>query len=457
MQIIILGGNQVGGTLAEDLVNEKHDVTVVDVDEDLLQRLQMTLDLQTIQGSGCYPDILKKAGAEDADMIIAVTNNDEVNLVACQVGHTLYKVPTKIARLRAHEYFEHQNLFGPTKLPVDVFISPERLVTNYIASLIYHPGALQVLDFAEGKVKLVAVKPFFGGPLVGKSLAALGKELKVDARVVAVFRHNSAIVPTGDTIIEIGDEIFFLAANKNIRKVMKALRRLDNPYRRLMIAGAGNIGAGVVRKLEKNYDIKVIEQNEQRAHQVASEFQYATVLNGDIADRELLFNENIEHVDVFCAVTDDDEANIMSCMLAKKLGVRTVIALIKRSVYVDLIESSTIDIAISPQQATISSILRYVRRGDIMNVHSLRRGAAEAIEIVAHGDESTSQVIGKRIGDIRLPYGTTIGAIVRDNEVLMGHRSLVIQANDHVILFLTNKRKVSEVEKLFQVSLGFFK
>jgi trk system potassium uptake protein len=456
MKIIILGGNQVGGTLAENLVNEQHDVTVVDTDQEKLTRLQARLDLNTLCGSASYPSVLKQAGADDADMLIAVTNNDEVNLVACQVAYSLFHLPTKIARIRSPEYFKFPNLFGKDDLPVDVFISPEQLVTRYIERLIEHPGALQVLDFADGKVKLVAIRPFFGGPLVGKTIEKCREELNIEFRVVAIYRRNQAILPEGDTVIEIGDELFFITAEKNIKKVMGALRRLDQPYKRIMLAGAGNVGSSLVKALEHRYEVKVIEADPIKAEQIAVEASRATILQGDVSDRELLFNENIEKTDVFCAVTDDDEANIMSCMLAKNLGVRTVMALIKRTIYVDLIESSSIDVAISPQQATISSILKYVRRGDIINVHSLRRGAAEAIEIVAHGDEGTSRVIGRAIKDIKLPQGVMIGAIVRDDKVLMGRKELLIEPEDRVILFLVDRKKVRDIEKLFQVSIGFF-
>jgi trk system potassium uptake protein len=456
MKIIILGGNQVGGALAENLVYEQHDVTVVDTDIEKLKALEARLDLNTVCGHAPYPTVLKKAGVDDADLLIAVTSNDEANLVACQVAHTLFHLPTKIARLRSPEYFRFPRLFGKDQLPVDVFISPEKLVTNYIRRLVEHPGALQVLDFADGKVKLVAIKPFFGGPLVGRDVASLKKDLKLDARIVAVFRQNKSITPEADTVFEVGDEVFFIAATEDIRKVMSALRRLDNPYKRILIAGGGNMGLSVARALEHKYKVKILEQDALRAEYIATELESAMVLQGHASDKELLHNENIDSVDVFCALMPNDEDNIMSCMLAKKMGVRTVMALIQRTVYVDLIESSTVDVAISPQQATIGHILRYIRRGDVENVYSLRRGVAEAIELVAHGDEGSSKVIGRTIGDLRLPQGVMVGAIVRGEQVLMGHKKEVVQSKDHVILFLADKKKIRDIEKLFQVSLGFF-
>lgn len=456
MKIVILGGNQVGGTLAENLVYEGHDVTVVDNNDMRLKALQDRLDLSTVLGNAAHPTILKKAGADDADLLIAVTNNDEVNLVACQVAYSLFNLPTKIARIRATEYFRYPKLYGKENLPVDVFISPEQLVTSNIRRLVEHPGALQVLDFADGKVKLVAIKPFFGGPLVGKTIASLREELQVDTRVVAIFRQNKSIAPEGETVLEVGDEVFFIAASEHIKKVMSALRRLDHPYKRILIAGGGNVGLSVARALEHKYEVKIIEHNRDRAEYIAQELQAATVLHGDAVDRELLHNENIESVDVFCALMQDDENNIMSCMLAKKLGVRTVMALVQRAAYVELIESSMVDIAISPQQATIGYILRYIRRGDIENVYSLRRGAAEAIEMVAHGDEGSSRVIGRTVKELRLPAGVIVGAVVRNDEVIISQKDLIFQPEDKVILFLADKKCVREVEKLFQVSLGFF-
>lgn len=456
MKIVILGGNQVGGTLAENLVLEGHDVTVVDQDAEILKSLQHRLDLKTVCGNASFPTTLKQAGADDSDLLIAVTNNDETNLLACQVAYSLFNLPTKIARIRSPEYFRYPKLFGNNHLPVDVFISPEQLVTSNVKRLVEHPGTLQVLDFADGKVKLVVIKPFFNGPLAGKSIASIKKDLNIEARVVAVFRQNKAIVPEAETVLEVGDEVFLIAANKHIRKIMTILKRRDTNYKRILIAGGGNVGLSVARALEESFEVKIIEQNRERAEYISSELHNATVLHGDAADQQLLFNENIEHVDVFCALMQDDEDNIMTCMLAKKLGVRTVMALVLRTAYVDLIESSIVDVAISPQQATIGHILRYIRRGDIANVYSLRRGAAEAIEIIAHGDEGSSRVIGRSLDEIRFPSGVTVGAIVRGEEVLLSQSDLMVKPQDRVILFIADKKRVFEVEKIFQVSLGFF-
>lgn len=456
MKIIILGAGQVGSSVAANLVSEANDITVVDLKPELLRELQDRFDLRTVEGHGAHPDVLLRAGAEDAEMLIAVTNSDETNMVACQVAYTLFHTPTKIARVRSQGFLDHPELFSPEALPIDVHISPEQLVTDHIMRLIENPGALQVQDFANGRVRLVAVKAYYDGPLVGHELRTLYEHMPdVDARVAAIYRQDRAIQPDGDTIIEADDEVFFVAAPKHIRAVMSELRRLEKPYKRLIFAGSGNIGTRLARALERNYRVKVIEHNLERCKRIAEELERTIVLHGDAADEELLIEENVENTDVFCAVTNDDEANILSAMLAKRLGARKVMALINRTAYVDLVQSSPIDVAISPQQATIGSLLKHIRRGDVVEVHSLRRGAAEAIEAIAHGDKTSSQVIGCAIEDIDLPPGTNIGAIVRGEEVIIAHHDTVIAAEDHVILFLQDKRRVPEVEQLFQVGVTF--
>jgi len=456
MKIIVLGAGQVGSSVAEVLAKESNDITVVDTSAAKLLELQDRLDLRTVVGHAAFPEVLGRAGAEDADMIIAVTDKDEINMVACQVAYTLFHTPTKIARVRAVEYLSHPQLFTQESLPIDVLISPEQLVTDYVQRLIEYPGALQVLDFADGKVQLVAVRAYYGGPLVGHELQTIREHMPgIDTRVAAVFRRGTPIIPEGSTVIEADDEVFFIAAKRHIRVVMKELRRLDKPVKRIILAGGGNIGMRLAKALEQNYQVKIIDHNPQRSRSIAEELHKTIVLYGDAADEELLLDENIENTDVFCAVTNDDEANILSAMLAKRLGATKVMALINRAAYVDLVQSGIIDIAISPQQASIGSLLAHVRRGDVTAVHSLRRGAAEAIEAVAHGDRNSSKVVGRSIEEIPLPKGTTIGAIVRGKEVLIAHHDTVIESEDHVILFVVDKKYIPEVERLFQVGITF--
>ena len=458
MKIIILGAGEVGATLAENLAFESNDVTVVDINEALLRPLQDRLDIRAIHGYAAHPRVLREAGANDADMIIAVTQSDEVNMVACQIAYTLFHTPTKIARIRASEYLQEDRLFHQDAIPIDMSISPEQLVTDYIKRLIQYPGALQVVDFADGRVQTVGVKAYYGGPLVGKELRALREHIpNTDTRVVAIYRRGKPLIPEGDTVIEADDEVFFVAARRNIKRVIGELRKTDRPVKRVMLAGGGNIGLRLALALENTCQVKIIEANAQRAAWLSEKVNRSIVLKGDAANEALLREENIESVDVFCSVTDDDEANILSAMLSKRLGARKAMSLINRLAYVDLIQSSgtQIDIAISPKQSTISALLAHVRRGDVVRVHTLRRGASEAIEAIAHGEKRNSRVVGRRIDQIKLPPGSSIGAIARGNEVIIAHGDTVIESGDHVIIFIIDKKYTAQVEQLFQVGVSY--
>jgi len=457
----------VGSSVAENLVSEANDITVVDTNADRLRALQDRFDLRTVTGNAAHPGILEKAGARDADLILAVTQSDETNMVACKLAATMFNIPTKIARIRAADYLSHPEIFAPENFAVDVSICPEQIITDYIVKLLEFPEALQVLEFAQGRVSLVAVRAFHGGPLVGHAVSYLRTHMpQIDTRVAAIFRHDSPIIPEGNTVVEAGDEVFFIAATENIRGVMRELRRMDKPVKRVMIGGGGNIGLRLARAIEGRYQVKIIEYNKGNATRLAAALNRTLVLAGDVTDENLLATENIGDMDVFCSLTNDDENNIMSALLAKRMGVRKVIALINRSSYVNLLQAGQIDIAISPAQTTIGTLLARVRRGDCAAVHSLRRGAAEAMELIAHGDRNSSRVIGRRIEEIELPKGATIGAIVRRRgqgdardagpyDVVIAHHDVVIEPEDHVIVFVVNKRIVSRVEKLFQVDVSF--
>lgn len=456
MKIIILGAGQVGSSLARHLTVERNDVTVIDINNDVLKLLQESCDIRVVVGHASHPDVLKEAGAEDADMLVAVTGNDETNMVACQVAYTLFRTPRKIARIRTPEFNSYPELYANQAMPVDVAINPEQLVTENIRQLIQHPGSLQVLNFASGKVKLVAVKAFYGGPLIGRPLSDLKEHMpNITTKVVAIYRNREVIQPTPDTVIMPDDEVFFIATPNNIDKVMSELRHLDRPYHRIIIAGGGNIGSSLARALEDQFYVKIIDHNQERTRMLTSVLNKAIILRGDASDRELLLSEHIEETDVFCAVTNRDEANIMSSILAKRLGANRVITLISKPEYVDLIQEGEIDVAFSPQQTTLSRLLAYVRRGDVATVHSLHRGAAEAIEVVAHGTMDTSEVIGRKLSQINLPNGTVIGAIVRQDKVIIDEEDLVIEPEDHLIMFVSEKASISKVERLFQVGVHF--
>ena len=457
MKIVVLGAGQVGSSVAHALSREDNDITIVDIDSARLKELQDRLDIRAVNGFASHPKVLVRAGIEDADLVIALTSQDEVNMTACQVAYTLYNTPTRMARIRSSEYMDHYELFEREHCPVDVIISPETLVTDYISRLIEYPGALQVLDFADGRAQLVATRAFQGGPLVGHRLHTLRQHMPVgvEARVAAIYRADETIIPDGGTVIEEDDIVFFLAARRHIKTMMKEFRPLGRPVKRVVLGGGGNIGSNLAKRLERRHHVKVIERNHERAEAIAEDLEKAIVLVGDCADEDLLREESIDTADVYCVLTNDDEANILSAMLAKKMGAEKVIALINRPAYVDLVESGNIDIAVSPQQITIGALLTHIRRGNMERVHALRQGAAEAIEAIALGDKRSSRVVGRRVDEIDLPEDTTIPALVRGDDVIIAHHDTVIMENDHVILFVPDKRDIPAVEQLFQVEATF--
>ncbi|ASJ71002.1 Trk system potassium transporter TrkA [Granulosicoccus antarcticus] len=456
MKIIVLGAGQVGAGIAVEMANEANDLTVVDQNPVLLKKLQDRLDIRTVVGNASSPTTLIDAGIEDADLLLAVTSRDETNMVACQVAHSLFSTQKCLARIRSTDYLQYPALFSPTAVPVDYIISPEKLVTRHIQHLIEEPGVLQVLDFIDGRARMAAVEAKSAGSLLGVRLRDLPSYMPDhEFRVVAVFRDNTSIQLDGQTRIQVGDEVFFIAACEDIAAILVGFRESGKRYKRIIIAGGGNIGEKLALSLENNYQVKLIEIDEAHALHMAKTLQNSIVLLGDAADADLLKQENIENTDVYCAVTNDDEANILSSMLAKRLGARKTLCLINRSSYVDIAQGSAIDIAVSPAQITIGALLAHIRRGDVLAVHSLRRGAAEAIEIKVHGDRQTSRAVGRSIGKLSMPEGVSIGLIARGEQLVFPHKDVCIESGDHIVIFLTDKRRIKDVERLFQVGVTF--
>jgi trk system potassium uptake protein TrkA len=462
MNIIIFGAGRVGESVAESLVSEQNDITIIDQDPARVRALEERLDLRGVVGNGIQPSVLAEAGAKDADMLIACAALDESNLVVCKVAHDLFQVPTTIARLRSPEFEEGSELLGKSGFAVDHVICPEESVMRYIHQLIDYPEALQVLEFADGRVCLIVVRAAAGGLLVGHTIGEIAERMpEARMRIVALYRLDTEMEASAQTRILPGDEVFVLAPRDQIRLALSSLHNADKPVQRVMIAGGGKVGLRLARSLVGQCQVKIIESNPARCEYLASQLPSSTlVLQGDSVDESLLEEENVGEMDLFLALTNDDEDNIMSAMLAKRLGARRVLALINRRAYAEMLQGSTIDIAVSPAQTVIGELLAHVRRGEVVAVHSLRRGAAEALEGVARGDLRTSRLVGRTVQEIKLPKGARIGAIVRgegpDAEVLMPHRDTMIQSDDHIIIFIPNKRLVREVEKLFLVGATFF-
>jgi trk system potassium uptake protein TrkA len=452
MKILILGAGQVGSTLAKYLCSDNdNSITIVDHKEENLAPLQRHLDIKTVVGHGSYPSVLEKAGIKQMDMVIAVMKSDESNMVACRMAFTLYNVEKKIARIRTTEYLHRPELFSKGAVPIDFLITPENLITDYITGIVEEPGASQVFDFENGLVQLVETRAFIGTPIVNKPVRELHQHLPdTPMRIISLYRNGRALLCNSDTVIREGDHVYFLTRKEHVASLLKEFRRADKSYKNIMIAGGGTIGSNLAMSLETSHNIRVIELNEQRAMDLEEKLNNTLVLQGNASDEDLLIDEGIEETDLFLALTDSDEVNVIVSILAKRLGAHKTIALVKRDVYASLAEQSDeIDMIVSPDQITASGILSHIRRGDTMKVHCLQHGKAEAIEIVVHGNEQTSQVIGKQIKDLELPQGVVLGAVVRDQELLMGSKKLVIETNDHILLMLTDVSKIHKVESLF--------
>ncbi|MDH4050999.1 MAG: Trk system potassium transporter TrkA [Rubrivivax sp.] len=474
MKILILGAGRVGESVAESLVSEQNDITVIDTNPQRLAVLQDRLDLRGVVGNGIQPSVLKEAGAADTDLLIACAPLDETNLVACKIAQEIYNIPTRIARVRSPEFVDGGELMGKEGFAVDEVICPEESLTTYIRKLIEFPEALQVLEFSQKRVSLIAVRAVQGGPMVDHVISDLPKLAPgLPMRIVAIYRRDlmgldRQVVCDGSTRIDPGDEVFVLAANEHIRAVLDALRQRSEPVRRVIIAGGGKVGLRLARHIGRDCEVKIIESNPARCEYLTTQLPDRTlILKGDTTDEGLLEEENVQDADLFLALTSDDEDNIMSCLLAKRIGAKRVLALINRRAYADLVQGqgTQIDIAVSPSQTVIGELLAHVRRGDVAAVYSLRRGASEALEVIVRGDRKSSRVVGRRIEEIALPAGAQIGAIVREalpgeagprKQVIIPHHDTVVQTDDHVIVFVPRKRMVRQVEKLFQVSAMFF-
>ncbi|WP_253306444.1 Trk system potassium transporter TrkA [unidentified bacterial endosymbiont] len=454
MKIIILGGGQVGSTLAAQLVKESHEITVVDSDDACLKRLQEKLDLRCVVGQATYPDILQQAGAAEADSIVAVTASEEVNLLACQIAYTLFKTPKRIARISASAYLHHQEtLFNPQAIPIDHLLNPGRLVANHIAQLVHYPGAHQLWIFAQGQLALLVLKATPDQPWINRSLSELDQQLAPCERRVVILGRQQRLLPVApSTLIEVGDELWFVVASEQLHTLITAWEgsTTAQPTRRVVIVGGGNIGAALARQLVPHYNVKVIERNAQRATELSALLPEALVFCTHGSDQTLLLEEHIEQSDLFIAVTNDDEDNILSALLARHLGAKQTLVLIQQPIYHDLIQDQGIDRVITPQQITISAILTHLHCPAIKAVCSLQQGEVEVMEWQIEGEISTSQVIGRQVGEIMLPEGGRLIALARGKLVSIADDQQEIQAGDHLILLLFDKKSLGALEKQLQ-------
>ena len=470
MKILIVGAGRIGTSVAESLVSEANDITVVDLDAEHINSLQQRFDLRGIVGNAASPQVLTDAGAADTDMLIAVTSSDETNLVVCMLCARIFNIPTRIARVRNNELRDYPRILGEEGFEATSIIWPEQALVSYITKLIDFPEALQVQEFGEGLANLLAVRAKGGSPLVGRPIRDLYTHLpEVPARIVAVFRRNRHLEINAATIIEAGDEVICLCDSRDARHVMSEFRHREKPIRNIVLAGKPSMVLSLTRLLlsgekqqsKQNYNIRILEKDKAAVRKLSKDLgDGAIVIEGDFTNEDVLEATGIETCDLFLALSEDDENNILGALLAKKLGALKTIALVNRRAYSDLMQGSQIDITLSTTNAALGELIRHVRRGDVAAAFSLRRGAAEARGIVAHGDRRSSRVVGRRIGSISLPEGCAIGALIRGTDdnalVLMGDKETVIEAEDHVIVFVPSKKLIPKIERLFTVNVGFF-
>lgn len=458
MKVIVCGAGQVGFNIARYLAAENNDVTVIDQRADLIRSIGDSLDVQGMVGYASHPNVLEQAGAEDADMLIAVTHVDEVNMVACQVAHSLFEVPTKIARVRHQSYLQPiwANLFSRDNMPIDVIISPEIEVARAVTRRLQVPGTIDVIPMVNDKVRLIGVRCTENTPLVHtplRQLTVLFPDLHIV--VVGIVRQDKAMVPEADDQMLPGDEVYFVVDTEQAYRAMAAFGHEESEARRVLIFGGGNIGLFLAQQLEAEYPdvaVKAIEIDKARAEFVAKTLHRTVVLHGDVLDHDILEEAGVGQAETVVSVTNDDETNILSSLLAKRYGCRRAITLINKTAYNTLVSTLGVDVVVNPRGITVSKILQHVRRGRIHAVHTLHEGFGELIEAAAM---ETSSLVGRPLKDINLPNGVILGAIVRDGKVITPRGHTVVQAKDRVVLFAA-AHAVKQVEKMFSVRLEYF-
>ncbi len=458
MKILICGAGQVGYGIAEQLSIQKNDVTVIDNYADLIENINKSLDVRTIKGNGSYPEILDEAGAGDADVIIAVTQFDEVNMVICHIAHILFNIPTKIARIRSNNFLnpEYENLFTTDNIPIDVLISPETEIGESILKNLALPGAFEILEFADKRISLLGVNIGESFDLVNQSLGSLTKQFpEITCTVVGINRDDEIIVPTQKDVIRLNDKIYLICDSEHVKKVLTILGHRETEAHNVIIAGAGNVGSYLAKSLESNnsnINIKIIELNKDIAQKAATELGKSIVLNGNVLDKNLLEQAGIKRSDAFVALTNNDNVNLISSVIAKEMGSKQTLTLLTDNNYNDLQSKLEIDTFINPRATTISSILRYLRRGRIRDAHSLCNGEIEVLETEV---VDASPLIGKTIKEADIPDGLRFGAILRKESVIRPDGDTRIELHDRIVLF-SLADSIHDVEHLFRTSQDYY-
>jgi trk system potassium uptake protein TrkA len=458
MKVIICGAGRVGGSIARQLVQENNDITIVDSETEALGKIGNSLDVKTVHGFACYPTVLDEAGAHDADMIIAVTASDEVNMIACQMAKSIFKVPTKIARLRHQSYLmpQYMDIYRAEEMPIDVIISPEIEVAKNILNRFHVPGASESIPIENSSVKIIGVRIMRNSPVIGLDCTAFAQKFShVKTGMLGVYRDNDFLIQNRKLVLQENDEIFMVLSNKSIPKTMEILGHEEEEAHKIVIIGGGNIGLYIAKELEAEDSgnrIKIIELSTARAEYIASKLNNTMVLNGSALDEAILEEVNISEAETVIAVTNDDEVNILSSLLAKNMGAKLCFTLLNNHSFVPLMANLGIDVTVNPRESTVSSILQHVRRGKIRSAHSLKDDKAEVLE--AEISESIG-LVGKKLGDIEFPAKALVGAIIREGKFVAANPLETLQRRDRLIIMALPK-DVKDVEDLFCAQSRFF-
>ena len=458
MKVLVCGAGQVGSSIARHLAGEGNDVTVIDNQPDVIRKVADSIEVTTVIGNAAHPDVLNRAGARDADMLVAVTHFDEVNMVACQVAHSLFETPEKIARIRAQTYLDPAwaDLYRREHLPIDLVISPEIEVARAIARRLQVPGAFDMITFGNGRLRVVGVRCDEGCPVINTPLRQLTEIFpSLNIVVLGIVRNDRIIVPRGDDQMLPGDDVYFVTETGHLERSMATFGHEEREARRMVIVGGGNVGLFLAEDLEQTHgglNLKVIELDPERARFVAEHLDRTVVINGDALEKEILEEAGIAECEVMIAVSNDDEVNILTSLLGKRAGCQRAIALINSASYSSLVGPLGIDAAVSPREITVSTILQRIRRGRIHAVHSVRDGMAEIVEAEAL---ETSSLVGSPLREVKLPAGILIGALVRGEEVIIPRGDTVIRPHDRVVTFVA-QAAIKRLEQLFAVRVEFF-
>ena len=458
MKVIICGAGQVGWQIARHLASEKNDVTIVDNNEDLVSRATDTLDVKGVSGFASYPDVLNRAGAEDADMIIAATHSDEVNMVTCQVAHSIFDIPRKIARLRSQSYLDaiYADLYRRDHLPIDVVISPELEVAEAALKRLSSPNAFESETFLNNQAQLLGLHIDDNCPVVNTPLRQLNDLFStLRVIVVGVRRQGVLFAPNAGDQLFCSDEVYLMCHSDDAIRTLDVFGKSQGEQNRIILIGGGNVGLRIAKSLEDSENrvrAKIIEKNRVRAELAASSLERTIVLHGDGLDSGLLEEASVSKTDTIMAVTDDDKTNMLAAVRAKSRGCKKAIALINDPTMSPLMEPLGIDAYINPRSTTVSSILRHIRHGKVKNVYSIGDAEAEVIEAQVM---STSPIAGSRIGDIDFPEGVIVGGILKNGEMVKPSSQSKIEEGDIIALFALSK-DIPEVEKLLQVTIDYF-